>query len=388
MLGKRLMIYSLLMVLSTLFLGIAYARVSKDYLVEGSATAQGSNSIEIINIDYKEDNNADLNNSNIILKNKSMLKNKVVLSPIDYSSYLTYTVTVKNNTDKDLYYIETVKNNDFYNTDNGRVNEYIVYEIININKYDKIDKNGGELNFDIKFKYDLQDETSIDEEYSILNAYLNFRFRERFTMSYNDIINHDYPLYVYANDEVTIDLNEDAPKDVEVLGDCTYEYIDNILTIKNIKSNIVVNNKDDITSIYLTSGNLNIGSNVDVEKYNQSKTDNSVYFKYNVDNNGKVLSLNVCKESSTNSDEICINAVDSSKYIDNKNKMLRYFNLTEEDYSTLCEDSTDMFGSSEFTCSNDYVTIGVDSEGGIMIINKETSKSCVVNPTFGNYSCN
>jgi len=41
----------------------------------------------------------------------------------------------------------------------------------------------------------------------------------------------------------------------------------------------------------------------------------------------------------------------------------------------------------EFTCANSYVVLAADSDGGIFINDIEHSKSCVINPTFGIYSC-
>ena len=229
-----------LILISTFFLGIGYASISNiDLTIIGNATINPSENIEIISIQYKESSNPDLDKSNIINITKNIMQSKIQLNR-DKDAYITYTVSVINNTPNDLNFIGVIKNNNFYTNSNDTFNSQIVYEIEGINDYEEIYKDGGTLTFDIKFKYNVANTDEILTSNGVLNSYLNFRFRKTYSIAYNGIINNDYPSRLIDGEVYNIDFKDDIPDNVLVIGDANSTYIDGVLTIKNVKSDIVV----------------------------------------------------------------------------------------------------------------------------------------------------
>lgn len=236
---KNVLLYSILLVIATLFLGIAYANIANiDMYISGDALIIPNENIEITAATYKDSLNANLTDSKVLTNAKTMMQSVVKLDN-NIDSYITYTITIKNNTSNDLYYIDTIKNDAFYTNEFNELNTQIVYELNGINKYDKIDKNGGEITFDITFKYaDNLDEIHTKNE--ILNSYLNFRFREVYSITYIGIKNNDYPDKLISGEEYIIPFIDDLPDNITITGDVSSSYINGILTLKDIKSDIVI----------------------------------------------------------------------------------------------------------------------------------------------------
>lgn len=229
-----------LIIISTIFLGVGYASVSNiDLTITGDATISPSENIEIISIQYKESSNPDLASLNSLNITKNIMQSKIQLNR-DKDAYVTYTVTVKNNTPDDLNFIDVIKNNNFYTNNNDTFNSQIVYEIEGISTYEEIYKDGGTLTFDIKFKYNVANTEEILFANEILNSYLNFRFRKTYSITYNGFINNDYPSRLIVGEDYTIDFVDDIPDNILVTGEADSLYRDGVLTIKNVKSDIVV----------------------------------------------------------------------------------------------------------------------------------------------------
>lgn len=236
---KNIRLYSALLVIATLFLGIAYANISSENLyINGDAAIISNESIEIVSVSYKESYSANIENSNILNYAKTLMQSTIELES-DKDAYITFTVIVKNNTSKDLYYIDTIKSDDFYTNSNNELNTQLIYETYGINKYDKIDKNGGQITFDITFKYDEAIE-EIQETNQVLNSYLNFRFREVYSITYNGIANNNYVEKLVNGEEYTITFVDDIPENVMIIGDVSSSYINGVLTLTDINSDVVV----------------------------------------------------------------------------------------------------------------------------------------------------
>ena len=243
MLNKKIKIFTSLICLSTLFLGIAYATISStDLNITGYANALASTSVDIISADYLDSVKAD-SSSRVINATKTIFNTEIVLG-IDKDSYITYEIKIKNNTLKDLSFIEVVKNEDFYKTTLDELNDIIIFEINGINKYEKIEPEE-EKTFTITFKYKegITDEEIVNSK-NTLNSYLNFRFREVYNISYQDIVNHDYPIIAVDGNDLIIEFIDDIPEDVIVEGEANYSYEEGVLTAENIASDLVIKEKE------------------------------------------------------------------------------------------------------------------------------------------------
>lgn len=229
--------YSILIIIANLFLGLAYASVSNINLdINGQVSALPQESIVITEVKEKEKYNAEGTVDKYL---KTMLETTINLN--DYDSYIVYTVTIKNNTTKDLAFIDVIKNNDFYKDNNGNLNTGIIYELNGIEEYEVLAKNNTKT-FDIKFKYD--ESLAQLEANKHLNSYLNFRYREIYSITYDGFItNGDKTKGVIGeNISISFDPNEITSMDnLSITG--TYDnasLFEGNLVIENVKSDITI----------------------------------------------------------------------------------------------------------------------------------------------------
>ena len=387
MLNKKLKLFMILIGISTISLGIAYASISGiDLNIIGKSTSMATSVIKITKIELEDSYNADIENSDIIKTQKTLLQSRVVLG-LDKDSYITYRVTVKNDSDDDLYYIETNQNSDFYYNDLNNYNDEIVYEISGIEQYEKI-VVGEEKSFLVTFKYNVENSELITEENIVLNSYLNFKFKKLYNVTYNNIDNNDYPTKAIDGEDLTITFVSDIPDDVNVEGSCTKKYENGVLTISNISSDLTISNEEGTTLIYTVStGGLRLGSTVSSSTQSSTVADvSSTYMKYTVNSDNVITKIESCKKETENAKSICLIGADASSYNDNKNAILSYFGGNNDNVPSECS-FTDNYGTTELTCKNDYVLLATDDYGGIYINDLENGKSCVINSTFGIYSC-
>lgn len=173
----------LLLMFSTLILGIGYANVSDIELkITGDIATTAQDGVFITSVEYVERNNSLPNeNYSISLMDKTMLNSSVTLEPDDVTSEVSLKVSFYNNTEydyifKDIVYAEELTDelDDIYS------NFDIVYTFNNQNEI--IDKNGGVLEIIVTFKYGELDEATSNILYSILNfkfdiiKYVNVNF--------------------------------------------------------------------------------------------------------------------------------------------------------------------------------------------------------------------
>lgn len=242
---KNIGIYSTILIIATLFLGIGYANVSNINLsINGDATLISNENIEITSIVLKENFGANTEDSKVISTTKTLLQTKVILGS-NKSSYLTYTITLKNNNPDDLYFINIIKNDNFYTNLLGELNTQIIYEISGIEEFDMIEKNGGELSFDLTFKYDVKNSELIDINNQELNSYLNFRFRKVYNITYIGFNYNNYPSKMISGENYTITFENELPVNVLVSGDVSSSYIDGVLTLTDILSDVVITKEGD-----------------------------------------------------------------------------------------------------------------------------------------------
>lgn len=236
--NRNIRVFTALIVVATLFLGVAYASVSNISLkITGVSSALPYESIEITNVELYESSGVTTSNTNSYAK--TLLTSHIELEK-DKDAYVIYTVTIKNNTLKDLYFIEVVRNNSFYLNSSNDENTQIEYELIGLNEYDMLSSHGGEVTFDIKFKYNVANTLDILETNQILNSYLNFRYREIYTISYTGFTGQ-YPLLgIYGEDLIISFELGDIPYNVNVTGAEISSYENGILTLTNITGNVSI----------------------------------------------------------------------------------------------------------------------------------------------------
>lgn len=369
MLKKRVILCTLLLSVATLFMGIGYASINNVTLdLSGDTNAKKTESIIIEDVTYKSDNLADKENSKINGFTATVLNSKVVLGS-DINSSITYEVTLYNNTNYKYQYVDTIYDENFYD------NDKITYEIAGISPGDIVPAESQKKIY-ITFKYKSEDITN-----NTLNSYLNIKFNKVYSITYENITNNNYQNLIVDGSNASITFTGDVPNDVELEGTADFEYQNVVLSLTNVKSDLIIKGIK-TTIIYASSGNLKIGSTVNPNNY--STDENSVgptYIKYILDSNNIVTEIDVCKKATVNAKEVCLIA-DASKYNDNKNTIIDYLGSSDG-----CTEE-DNFGTTEFTCQNNYVVLATDDDGGVFINDIENTKSCVVNPSFGIYSCN
>lgn len=269
---KNVGLYSFLLVIATLFLGVAYANVTDTKLLitgdasiivgeEPEESPQNNNEeetddvndkensndnedddegdLEIIDVGYKESLNANIEDSKVLNIAKTLLQSLVKLEK-EENAYITFSVTIKNNTHNDLYYIETTKSDDFYHNLNEETNNQIIYELDGVNENTMIAKDGGEITFDLIFKYDNLNTEDIKEENQVLNSYLNFKFKKIYHITYVNIENNNYIDKLVDGENYTITFLNDIPDNVIVTGDVNSSYDNGVLTLTDINSDIVI----------------------------------------------------------------------------------------------------------------------------------------------------
>ena len=145
---------------------------------------------------------------------------------------------------------------------------------------------------------------------------------------------------------------------------------------------------ESVTPLYsITGKNVSIGSTINPSDY-QNTDENIIgpYMKYTVDSNNQVVKIEGCKTGTANASDVCITAIDTNEYSNNKAILASYFGGSSNNIPSECSEENNA-GTMEFTCANSYVVLATDNDGGIFINDIENKKSCVINPSFGIYSC-
>ena len=154
--------------------------------INGSIQAKVQEEIFISawDISYDENNLNDDSSQAVIDKtDKTILTNKITLPEDNKETFITYTITISNNTNKN-YMFDEVKyliKNILYDNSN------IIFNLDRLEQEDKLlSKNS--ITFDVKFSYKNQELP----DNNILNSTLNFKFEEIYYITYENIINNNY----------------------------------------------------------------------------------------------------------------------------------------------------------------------------------------------------
>ena len=175
-------IYLYLIVIATLLMGIGYASKTLTLDIKGTLVTQTPK--EVLITDIKCNEGAIINNYN-----KTIIDSKIILGN-DNNSSVTCQVTLKNNTDNKYAFKEIIYGSDFYDN-----NDIIVKT--NIKKI--INKNETKT-FELTFKYKETTEITNNE----LNSIINLKFEKCHTITYENIINNNYPGIVFDGDNIEI----------------------------------------------------------------------------------------------------------------------------------------------------------------------------------------
>jgi len=229
-------LYPIFLLIATFFMGIGYAAINSISLnIEGTAIANYPKGLFISEVNYIESANNENDKSEIIKAYQTTLNSEIVLTEDNPSSYITYNVIIKNNTNNNYRYIETIYDKEFYN------NKNITFEISNISYGDKI-KSGNSLNIKITFKY-IEKVDFTEENFSnILNSFVNFNFE----LDPSPVLS-DNMVPIYYESGNWLKTNKDS--------DNWHNYLDkkwaNALTYKN---NIIYNEIENDTSLKVFNG--------------------------------------------------------------------------------------------------------------------------------------
>ena len=375
MVKKRILIFILLLSISTVFLGIGYAAIDNITLdLSGNTSVKKNDSIKITNIEYVSDNLADTQTSKINNFTNTTISSKIVLGE-DKSSTITYQVTLKNDTDITFKYADTIHSNDIEFYDNANIG----YTVSGINIGDRIVPDEEKV-ITITFQY-----LSDDISNNTLNSFINIKFNKLFEITYENITDSNLINEIEEGSSATINF-QTSPDEVVVEGDADYTYTSGVLNLSNVASDLKITGKAGTPVYTTTGGNLTIGSTIDPSSSKTEEEMSSTYMKYTVDSNNKVVKIESCKKASSNASAICLTGVDTSEYASNKSLITTYFGGSSDNLPSGCTEEYNM-GATELTCANSYVVLAADSDGGIFINDIENKKSCVINPTFGIYSC-
>ena len=372
---KKIILFMILLSISTIVLGIGFADVNITLELDGNANVKKIDYIKITNVKYKSDIKANLEESIINNYYMTTINSKIVLGN-DITSSISYEVTLRNDTDRPFKYVDTIYDNlpKFYD------NENIEYEVTGIEKGELLLPDNEKV-ITITFKY-----KTLPIENNVLNSFINIKFSKVFNREYVNIDSNNLITSIAEEESSNIEF-PNPPANIEIDGDLDYEYNNGILGISNVTSDIKIIAKEGTPLYSITVKDISIGSTINPSEY-ENTNENIIgpYMKYTVNSNNQVVKIEGCKTGTANANEVCITAIDSSQYESNKELLTLYFGGNSSNVPSECSEENN-FGTMEFTCANSYVVLAVDSDGGIFINDIEHSKSCVINPTFGIYGC-
>ena len=242
--NKKYNLFSFLLVVASMIMGIGYATVNSVVMeIKGTATADILNDVYITSANVLSYND-NLPKATINMFHKTVLNSSVILDYNDPNSDISIKITICNTTN-DNYKFKGVE---YMLGENTYSNEGITYYLTGLNK-DDILKKGESVTFDITFHF----KDYILSEDNTLNSYLNFDFEKLnvYSITYNGIVNNNYPTFAYEGDDLDILFTDVIPKKVFVSNVENYSYNDGLLSINNILGNVIIQNIDNINFIII-----------------------------------------------------------------------------------------------------------------------------------------
>lgn len=232
-------IFPFLILLSTIFMGIGYASINSiTSEIKATVIAKKQEGVFITDVIYNSDNNANLTTSKINNYYQTVLNSHIELSKDNPSSSITYTVTIYNSSDSDLYFVKVKYDEQFYDNSN------IIFKLDGIEPGFNL-QSKQYITFNITFSY-LEDSTLNN---NVLNSYLNFEFKQKYNVTYVNFENNNYPTTIFEGYDLSVDLTLEQINDLTItqgekvlINNVDYTFENNILLIKNVSDNITITN--------------------------------------------------------------------------------------------------------------------------------------------------
>ena len=245
-------LYAVLILIATLFMGIAYAEISGVILeIEGTAETTIQEGVFIANVVNLSSTEANITDSKINYFLGTMLDSKIVLGNTT-QSVITYEVIIHNNTDKEQLFIDILYENNNYSNTNIEVSLESIGDLAGIEKYVTTIAPNATISFPITFKY----KEGANLNNNILESKLNFRFKEKPILKLNNenetyILQGIYPDYEPQSYEFTV-TNYNNEQEINVVP---ISYYFDITIDKPLSAKIYDENGNEVI------GNINLDGN-------------------------------------------------------------------------------------------------------------------------------
>ncbi len=177
--NKHITNYFLLLILiATLFMSIGYASINNITMdINGTVSAKAQEGVFITDVELNElyTNYVEVDlNSHIEIS--TIFDSKIVLSPNNKDSQISYDITFYNNYSYPVYFYDVLRK--FNIPEGANTNDDIIYEV-NINKNDEIlSKASKTITIIFKYKDTIKNELEQIEN-NVLNYYANFEFSSK-----------------------------------------------------------------------------------------------------------------------------------------------------------------------------------------------------------------
>lgn len=172
---NKSIIYSILLIIATLFIGIANAEITTiEPIITGEVTVTTQDGIFITDVVYAFGTGIDSEKSTINYYVDTMMESNIVLG--ETGSSITYKVTVYNNTDKEQVFIGVLTDKTDaiqYSNTNIEYSVSSIGEITGLEEYATKVAPGKSITFPVTFSYVGEDISN-----NTLLCKLNFRFKE------------------------------------------------------------------------------------------------------------------------------------------------------------------------------------------------------------------
>ena len=263
-------VFTLLIIFSVAFLGIGYSSINNIILnIVGEASADGPSGIYITNITLDENSSNNYSPGGTIINDfsQTMMNSTVTLNSKSDNPQVVYDVTVYNSTDKPVYYVGTVYGKEFYDNMN------VFHRVEGVNVGDEL-APGASVTFKVIFYYNPDIDNSISNQ--TLNSCITFKFKERYPITYNNIIKEGLPQFGYDTMPIDIDVFGISPP----IGKLRIRMGGKLLTLDkdfNFNNNIIKINK---VLGPLDIANLNTGAILKVTYVNIDPKDNPTTVSY------------------------------------------------------------------------------------------------------------
>lgn len=197
---NRIVLYSILILFSCLFLGVGYASISSIGLdVEGEASLDKQSGILISDVVDGINTNSSLINTYY----QTNLDSTITLERNNLSSIVTYQITILNKTETPQEFEGIIYDDEWYD------NNDIIIELSGLSVGDVVNVDNS-ITFTVTFKYD-PNISSITN--NILNSYINFKFKEYEAEPdpLPPVLNRGMVPVVIDNDGTVTTVNEEDP---------------------------------------------------------------------------------------------------------------------------------------------------------------------------------